>query len=46
MLKNFEKKFGNKEEVVIINGDYDQGSSKIKGIESVVRNRLSKLFIK
>jgi hypothetical protein len=44
MLKNFEKKFGPKENVLVIMGDYDKGSNNMKGKEPIICKKFRRLF--
>ena len=44
MLKNFEKKFGSKENVLVIMGDYDKGSNNMRGKEPTICKKFRRLF--
>ena len=44
MLKNFENKFGSKENVLVVMGDYDKGSNNMKGKEPTICKKFRRLF--
>jgi hypothetical protein len=44
MIKNFRNKYGNKEDIIIIIGDYDKGDYNMKGKEPVICKKLRIIF--
>ena len=44
MINNFEKKFGSKEDVVFVMGDFDKGNSHMKGVEPVICKKFRRIF--
>lgn len=44
MLNNFGNKFGSKEDVVFIMGDYDKGNNHMKGLEPVINKKFRRIF--
>lgn len=46
MVRNFENKYGNGENTVVIMGDYDKGSYNMKGKEPAINKRVRKILRK
>ncbi len=44
MINNFGKKFGSKEDVIFICGDYDKGNNHMKGVEPVICKKFRRIF--
>jgi hypothetical protein len=44
MINNFGKKFGSKEDVIFICGDYDKGNNHMKGLEPVINKKFRRIF--
>jgi len=44
MLKNFENKFGSKDNVLVVIGDYDKGSHNMRGKEPTICKKFRRLF--
>ena len=44
MIKNFTKKFGNKEDILIVFGDYDKGNYNMKGKEPSICKKFRRIF--
>jgi transposase len=44
MIKNFINKYGDKENVIIVIGDYDKGDSNMKGKEPAICKKLRRIF--
>ena len=44
MIQNFTKKFGNKEDIIIVMGDFDKGNYNMKGKEPAICKKFRRLF--
>jgi transposase len=44
MINNFGKKFGSKEDVIFVVGDYDKGNNHMKGVEPVINKKFRRIF--
>lgn len=44
MLKNFENKFGSKDNILVVMGDYDKGSHNMRGKEPTICKKFRRLF--
>ncbi len=44
MINNFGKKFGSKEDVIFVMGDYDKGNNHMKGVEPVINKKFRRIF--
>jgi len=44
MINNFGKKFGSKEDVIFVMGDFDKGNNHMKGVEPVICKKFRRIF--
>ena len=44
MINNFGKKFGSKEDVIFVMGDYDKCNNHMKGVEPVINKKFRRIF--
>jgi hypothetical protein len=44
MIKNFTKKFGESNDIIIAMGDYDKGNNNMNGLEPTICKKFRKIF--